>query len=409
MLSKQEVESTESNIVPTALPYAANYSKFCSASSSSFENAKAVLGNYCTRSWLQWAPKGPLQRVGKNRTGKNIETVEGVLTNPHITSVPMLVSSINDQIQDYSSDSSLLKRLVFICAMANIPCQIVKKDEKLVLELLEAPALNLISSSIQTTSMITNSSGLLLQSYRQYPLQPEYTESRIIASEDRDYQGVMVTNDPAMLTPGKNYLYVVTLEGEVWFAPQFNGPTKLTHGGLARQAQFLSGGSNGNTVLSAGAISLGHNDAVFNLASGHFQPEFGAYIPLIEALMDKLPGYKLLLQRSYYKNLDDRACVAASLDLVEGIRSLKLNLLTYLQQVRSTPLTAVARKIFLDINTAGTEYQEEAIKFNAEELEMLFKDKELGKIVSDSLPYCPEAIQEYGKKLLSTETSFSFQ
>ena len=34
MLSKQEVESTESNLVPTALPYAANYSKFCSPSSA---------------------------------------------------------------------------------------------------------------------------------------------------------------------------------------------------------------------------------------------------------------------------------------------------------------------------------------------------------------------------------------
>ncbi|STX40372.1 Uncharacterised protein [Legionella donaldsonii] len=406
MLSKQEVESTESNLVPTALPYAANYSKFCSPFSNSFENAKAVLGNYCTRSWLQWAPKGPLQRMGKNRTSKNIDTVEGLLTNPHITSIPRLVSSINDQIQDYSTDSSLLKRLVFICAMASIPYQIVKKDEKLVLELLEAPELSLIGNSIPTT-LIADSSSLLLQSYRQYPLHPEYTESRLIASEDRNYQGVMVTNDPAMLKPGKNYLYVVTLEGEVWFAPQFNGPTKLTHGGLARQAQLLSGGSTGNAVLSAGAISLGQKDAVFNLASGHFQPEFGAYIPLIEALMDKLPGYKLLLQRTYYKSLDDRACVEASLDLIDGIRNLKLNLLTYLQQVRSVPLTAVARKIFLDINTAGTEYQEEAIKFDAEELEMLFKDKALGKIISDSLSYCPEAIQEYGKKLLSTETNFS--
>ncbi|HHF7346423.1 TPA: hypothetical protein ACPSKB_003256 [Legionella feeleii] len=409
MFSKQEVESTESNIVLTALPYAANYSKFCSPFNNPFDNAKAVLSNYCSRDWLQWAPKGPLQRMGKNRSAKNIKAVDEILTNPDLTSVTMLVDSINSQVQDYSEDSSLLKRLVFICAMANIPYQIVKKDKKLVLELLEAPALGLVSNSIQTTTMTTDSSGLLLQSYRQYPLLPEYTQTGIIASEDRNYQGVMVTNDPAMLKPGKNYLYVVTLEGEVWFAPQFNGSTKLTHGGLARQAQLLSGGSTGKAVLSAGAISLGYNDAIFNLASGHFQPEFGAYIPLIEALMDKLPGYKLLLQRTYYKSLDDRACVETSLDLVEGIRNLKLNLLTYLQQVHSIPLTAVARKIFLDINTAGTEYQEEAIKFDAEELEMLFKDKELGKIISDSLSYCPEAIQEYGKKLLLTETTFSLQ
>lgn len=336
--------------------------------------------------------------MGKNRTSKNIDTVEGLLTNPHITSIPGLVSSINDQIQDYSTDSSLLKRLVFICAMASIPYQIVKKDEKLVLELLEAPELSLIGNSIQTT---------LLQSYRQYSLHPQYTKSQVIASEDRDYKGVMVTNDPAMLTPNKNYLYVVTLEGEVWFAPQFNGPTKLTHGGLARQAQLLSGGSNGNAVLSAGAISLGHNDAIFNLASGHFQPEFGAYIPLIEALMDKLPGYKLLLQRTYYKSLDERTCVEASLDLVEGIRNLKLNTLTYLQQVRPSSLAAIARKIFLSINTAGADYKEESVVFSEEELEALFKDEELSKIVCESLDYCPEAIQEYGKKLLPREETNS--
>ncbi|WP_019215787.1 hypothetical protein [Legionella tunisiensis] len=347
--------------------------------------------------------------MGKNRTGKNIETVEEVLTNPDITSVDMLISSINDQIQDYSSDSSLLKRLVFICAMANIPYQIVTKGEKLVLELLEAPELSLISNSLQTISMKTSSSDLLLQSYRQYPLHPQYTKSQIIASEDRDYEGVMVTNDPAMLKPGKNYLYVVTLEGEIWFAPQFNDSTKLTHGGLARQAQLLSGGSGGSAVLSAGAISLGDNDAIFNLASGHFQPEFGAYIPLIEVLMDKLPHYKLLLQRTYYKSLDDRMCVEASLDLVEGIRNLKLNILTYLQQVRPSPLAAIARKIFLDINTAGAEYKEESVAFSEEELEVLFKDEELGKIVCESLDYCPETIQEYSKKLLPTEEmNFTF-
>ncbi|KTD03873.1 hypothetical protein [Legionella feeleii] len=408
MFSKQEVESTESNIVLTALPYAANYSKFCSPFNNPFDNAKAVLSNYCSRDWLQWAPKGPLQRMGKNRSAKNIKAVDEILTNPDLTSVTMLVDSINSQVQDYSEDSSLLKRLVFICAMANIPYQIVKKDKKLVLELLEAPALGLVSNSIQTTTMTTDSSGLLLQSYRQYPLHPQYTKSQVIASEDLDYKGVMVTNDPAMLTPNKNYLYVVTLEGEVWFAPQFNGLTKLTHGGLARQAQLLSGGSNGNAVLSAGAISLGHNDAIFNLASGHFQPEFGAYIPLIEALMDKLPGYKLLLQRTYYKSLDERTCVEASLDLVEGIRNLKLNTLTYLQQVRSSPLVAIARKIFLSINTAGADYKEESVVFSEEELEALFKDKELSKIVCESLDYCPEAIQEYGKKLLPREeTNFT--
>lgn len=400
MYNKQEVESTKSSVDLTPLPYAANYLKFCSPSNSPLENAKAVLGNYCKRDWLQWAPTGPLQRMGKNRSTKNIDAVDQALTNPALTSVPMLIAAINDKVKDYSSDSSLLKRLVFICAMENIPCQMVNNKGGLSLQL-GMPELSSINhSSMHSTK--TDSSTLLWQSYKQYPLLEQYKDSETIAREDRQYKGVMVTNDPAKLKLGANYLYVATLDGQIWFAPQFVSGEKLTHGGLARQVNAITG-SDPTAVLAAGTIAFGAEAAIFNLASGHFAPDFEAYFPLMEALHDKLPSHILKFQEFHYKNLDEGSCNRVSLDAIEGLRSLKLNLINYLQDPPSD-LSSIAYKIFTNINVAGKDFKE-GITFSKQELTTLFDDSELSSIVKESLIYCPEDIQEFSRPL-STSMAF---
>ncbi|WP_058393200.1 hypothetical protein [Legionella hackeliae] len=271
------------------------------------------------------------------------------------------------------------------------------------------------SASSQTVNHppSTGSSSLLLQSYKKYKLLDEYTDASTIRIEDTLYQHVPVTNDPTTLKDGTNYLYIITESGETWFAPQFSGGQKLTHGGLIRKALGIEKGTPTPPVLSSGAIVKYDHEFFLNLASGHFVPDVPAYIPTVEILFDKLgKNYSLGVQVGYahthYKSLRVDSCAQSSFELTKNLKDFKLALLDYLHSDFNSETQAVAAKIFDSINVAGEVFDEENLPtFSEKELELLVQDEKLSTLVQHYKSYCPEAIAQRLPEDPNPKSSFS--
>lgn len=423
------------------------YQKFWSPFHSPFENAKRVLSNYCVRDLLQWTPS-MFHRVGKNRTKPHVEIVEKILTDLTVHSVPDLIHEINNQIKVYDPDSSLLRRLQFICQKMNIAYSINIKDQgvsltignpahtaRLEVDITNTPKFTKEEQEFSHTtinSTQTNSQSTpheqYLESYKKYPLLDEFNDPQTIKIEDRDYQHVTLVRDPKALKDGVSYLYVITPGGETWFAPQMNNFRKLTHGGLIRKAMGITDGMPTPPVLAAGVFLKGkaqkkpkqrrkkEDVAFLTLASGHFEPGVTAYHAALEAVIDKLDGYHLHIQIGYshthYSNLDFRDCREISSTLIKQNRAFKLELISYIHQSSNNSANAeicnVARKILLEIHVSGKDYnEEESLNFSDHELELLFKDQKLSTLVETYKHICPEAIKSYQPNNLSESQSYS--
>ncbi|QBR83098.1 hypothetical protein E3983_01230 [Legionella israelensis] len=261
----------------------------------------------------------------------------------------------------------------------------------------------------------------LRDSYMAFEVKEGFTERFVAKAEDGDYQGVVLENDPDKLKEEVLYLYIVTLDGQIWFAPQFQKGVKLTHGGLARKALAVEDGKT-PAVLAAGTVLKTQEkkenlkeqkNLFFNLASGHFEPEVIGYTSVLEALAETLADdYSLFIQVGYahthYKSMDYRYCEPVILQNVMENKTLKLNLLQYIHTHDSEhPGVKVASKIFSSMNVAGKEYEEEPAPLSEKELQTLFNDHELADLIRDKLQFCPDEVQEYYKQQ-SSASSLSF-
>ncbi|KTD25708.1 Uncharacterised protein [Legionella lansingensis] len=237
---------------------------------------------------------------------------------------------------------------------------------------------------------------LLLRSYKKYPLLEGYKDLRTIRSENRDYEGVELLNNPTDLISGRDYLYVITESGQIWFAPQYVKGNKLTHGGLLRKALKIPEGEPTPPVLSAGLIGRDENRFFLNLASGHFIPGFNAYFPTLETLSSIIPEKEVYIQFvGHYKSLDARSCDRINFQGVQENQSFRLSLLSYIQEnSHKVALCDSVRKIFSAINVSGEDFSDEkTFTFSQEEVNELFKDEKLAELLKKHASLCPEEMQ----------------
>ncbi|WED43908.1 hypothetical protein [Legionella cardiaca] len=408
------------------------YGKFWSSFVSPFDNAKKVLTNYCVRELLKWTPT-MFQRVGKNRTDSNVKIVEQILTDSSLGTVEALLHKINSQVPFYEPNSSLLRRMQFICNKMNLPYSIDIHDKKVSLTLhFESPGVHLQASAKQlkaespSTSYIattTTASGLLLDSYKKYKLLEEYNDQQIIKREDNDYKNVTLIRDPQELENNKIYLYVITANGETWFAPQqTSDSTKLTHGGLIRKALGISNGPTppviaAGTIMNAKSVKTEKEESkpltFITLSSGHFAPDSKAYYAACDVLVDKLGERLLHLQVGYsnthYKSLDIRYGQEVSSEAIKQGRAFKMALMNYMQQSCHDPdnieVVSVVRKLLLEINPSDKDYDDDAvISFSGHELKLFFQDESLCELFKTYKKFFPEAIQNYNPENSSEYT-----
>ncbi|KTD07085.1 DUF5617 domain-containing protein [Legionella jamestowniensis] len=384
------------------------YQKFWSPADSVFENTKRVLENFCARELLKWAPS-MFQRVGKHRGEHEVQLVQKILRNSSISTAEELIHAINKEVKLYEPDSSLLRRMQFICNKLNLPYQIKAEEKGISLEIEVSKALDEhLSNSMQINNPVSlldiNNpvskeaalSSTLLNSYKKYPLLDQYSDPSTVRQENDDYQQVTITKDPNNLVDGVNYLYVITESGETWFAPQFSKSKKLTHGGLIRKALNISEHMPTPPVLAGGAVVKYQNNFFMNLASGHFTPEVEAYFPTAEILFNKLgKDFTISVQMHHYKSLRVDSCDQLGFVQVANTRSFKLELLDYIGNEYNSPVNRdIAVKLFNAINIAGEKFDADA-NFDREELQGLFNDEKLIAIVQRYKDFCPEMIQEF--------------
>lgn len=402
------------------------YQKFWLASDTPLNNACRILNNYCRRALLEWAPS-VFQRLGKVRNTKQIAIVDNILTTSMPKTVEELISLINSQVKTYAPDSSLLKRMQFICDKINLSYSVkLTKTGALVfsvtpkaeaLDIKQSGSLNSNYSVCSPSIIITTTTEAnlcpqmqLLESYKKYNLLEEFNDPEIIAREDNNFKNVIIESNLNKLSLGTSYLYVITPTGEIWFAPQHNGLTKLTHAGLIRKAMKIAINEPTPPVIVAGTFTCFKEKKVENkpqdtlafatLGSGHFEPNLPAYIALSEILIDKLEGRILYLQHGYahthFKSLDLAHCHEVSLVNISKCRSFKLDLLSCMNNSQHEKKKLVM-KIFHEINEAGKDNSDEdhASHYSHSELESFFQDSELSAFFDKYNDFFPEDFQIY--------------
>ena len=393
-------------------PLSVKYEKFWSEDDSNLNNARKVLTNFCVRKYLAWAPS-MFQQLGKKRESIHVTIVKSILDNPRIVSVASLLDAVNNEIKVYPEESSLLQRLQYICLKTNIGYSLDKCNDFLSLK---------IESSQNVTSVISPNKGesliplqQLWKSYKHFQIDEAFTNPQILALEDSVYKEVTLLNDPNKLEKGEDYLYIALSDGSVWFAPSFVNHQKLTHGGLFRKACLISENGKNLSVIAAGTTlktivsdhEVTNEKAMFlTLGSGHFLPEWTAYIPSVEILMDKLEDYSIYIQghpsvgNSHYKNLDVNQCNKVTLKGIKETKNLKLELLQFIQDcsgnltlVDSKNLVDIANKMLLSVNMGSAEF-DPGVSFTDEELEKIFTNEILSPLVETYIEMLPESIQQ---------------
>ncbi|KTD17116.1 hypothetical protein [Legionella jordanis] len=381
----------------------AKLERFWSHLDSDFNNVKRVLQSYCLGSSSQRNLS-----IFHPRSNPNALKVSKMLANADNPKATDLLTLVNETIKNFADDYSLLHSLQFICQKLRIPYVVVNREEEVLLDLMISElALTRQATDKQTTS-VPFLEEKLLASYKRYNLLPTFNNSQDICMEDNDYTNVELLQDPKQLHNGTTYLYVITETGHCYFAPQRTQTgKKLTHSGLLRKALDIKNGTT-PPVLAAGAIAKTDNNFLFNLASGHFEPEACAYGPALECLAKKLINPLLLIQTGYsnthYKSLDQRYGVRIDVNKLEISRQLRLNLLAFMENTSNMAVQEVSAKIFREINSAGTEFNEsEEVTFSSAEVEEAFNNKQFEQFVNDHLDYCPASLQEQISIITSTK------
>lgn len=351
----------------------ANYSKFYSTTDTHLDNAKRLLHNYCVRDGLDWAPV-MFQTAGKSRTAENINLVKAALSNKLITTVEELINSINTN-KLYAQDSSLMKRLVFICLQENIPYQVQIKDEACQLA-------------------VGISACHLWKYYPSYSNKINLYDNQ----EDSDIKGIPISNKLDYLKENELYLYIVTKQGEIFFAPQFAQHLKLTHGALARKAHMILKDTPQLDILSAGTIMKNHNCLYINLASGHYLPDISAYTATLESLANIKKNETLYLQAPhYYKKLELSSCQLVDPINIEDQKTLKQLILYYLSQLKSkdekNEKTILIEKVFDNI------LSHDEFSYTNSELETLKNDNTMCKLYDKYSKFFPETLQLTAQQL----------
>lgn len=342
-----------------------NYSKFYLSTNTPLENAKRLLHNYCVRDGLEWAPE-MFQTVGKSRKPENINQVKSVLANQQITTVEELVNAVNANMK-YAKDSSLMKRLVFICLQEKFPYEIEMKND--------------------TCKLIVGMSVChLWKYYSSYSNQVNQNDIQ----EDRAIKNIPIVDKSEELKNNVLYLYVVTQKGEIYFVPQFVDDVKLTHAALARKAYSILKNNPELDVISAGTVMKNQGRLYVNLASGHYLPEITAYTATLESLINNISKNETIYMqaRHYYKVLDAYSCQLVDLTNVEDQKILKKSVLYYLSQLKSkdenNEKTMVIEKLFKNI-LSHDEYP-----YTPGELDLLKNDAKVKELYEKYSKHFPE-------------------
>lgn len=250
----------------------------------------------------------------------------------------------------------------------------------------------------------------ILHTYHQYPLLQHFI--RDLPNEDKDIKDIDIFDTIDQLKSKTIYLYVITVEGKIWFVSRCHHDqfSSITHAALLRKAIQAP---NNMAVLAAGevAINIINNNSIYiNLASGHFTPELVAYIPAIQAFQGIAGDKEIHIQMSHYKSLDTSSAMRCEKrkgrklrefinTLLYDVQDLTVLLNTNVEYLTSDKIDSKQNvesliKIYNKlISGNGYSFQSKNDLITADDFKIITQHPNLFELINKNLQYCSEELQ----------------